>query len=82
VKKKSEKGKKLRHTIYAVYYTVHLPLPQYNVRIRDSTTATATIAQLSKSLRLKITRIDVDVKAVMNSNREQGHQSHTPHYQK
>jgi hypothetical protein len=38
--------------------------------------------QLSISLRLKITRIDVDVNAVINSNRKQAHQSHTPHYEK
>jgi hypothetical protein len=38
--------------------------------------------QLSNSLRLKITRIDVDVNAVINSNRKQAHQSHTPHYEK
>jgi hypothetical protein len=37
---------------------------------------------LSNSLRLKITRIDVDVNAVINSNRKQAHQSHTPHYKK
>jgi hypothetical protein len=35
--------------------------------------------QLSNSLRL--TRIDVDV-IVINSNRKQAHQSHTPHYEK
>jgi hypothetical protein len=38
--------------------------------------------QLSNPLRLKITRIDVDVNAVINSNRKQMHQSHTPHYEK
>jgi hypothetical protein len=38
--------------------------------------------QLSNSLLLKITRIDVDVSAVINSNRKQAHQSHTPHYEK
>jgi hypothetical protein len=38
--------------------------------------------QLSNSLRLKITRIDVDVNAVINRNRKQAHQSHTPHYEK
>jgi hypothetical protein len=38
--------------------------------------------QLSNSLRLKITRIDVDVSAVMNSNRKYAHQSHMPHYEK
>jgi hypothetical protein len=38
--------------------------------------------QFSKSLLLKITRIDVDVNAVINSNRKQTHQSHTPHYEK
>jgi hypothetical protein len=38
--------------------------------------------QLSNCLRLKITRIDVDVDAVINSNRKQAHQSHTPHYEK
>jgi hypothetical protein len=38
--------------------------------------------QLSNSLRLKITRTDVDVNAVINSNRKQAHQSHTPHYEK
>jgi hypothetical protein len=38
--------------------------------------------QLSNSLRLKITRIDVDVNAVINSNRKQAHESHTPHYEK
>jgi hypothetical protein len=32
--------------------------------------------QLSSFLRLKITRIDVDVNAVINSNRKQAHQSH------
>jgi hypothetical protein len=103
----------------------YLPLPQYIIWIRDSTTTTAKIGnqqtcpilstealkvllpfsssyicevgfsamvgmktklrnklQLSNSLRLKITRIDVDVNAVINSNRKQGHQSHTPHYEK
>jgi hypothetical protein len=35
--------------------------------------------QLSNSLRLKITRIEV---GVINSNRKQAHQSHTPHYEK
>jgi hypothetical protein len=38
--------------------------------------------QLSNSLRLKITRIDVDVNAVINSNRKQARQLHTPHYEK
>jgi hypothetical protein len=38
--------------------------------------------QLSNSLRLKIARNDVDVNAVINSNRKQAHQSHTPHYEK
>jgi hypothetical protein len=38
--------------------------------------------ELSNSLRLKITRIDVDVNAVSNSNRKQARQSHTPHYEK
>jgi hypothetical protein len=38
--------------------------------------------QLSNSLRLKLTRIDVDVNDVINSNREQAHQSHMPHYDK
>jgi hypothetical protein len=38
--------------------------------------------QLSNSLRLKITRIDVDVNVVIDSNRKQAHQSHTPHYEK
>jgi hypothetical protein len=38
--------------------------------------------QLSKSLRLKMTRIDVDVNAVINSKRKQAHQSHTAHYEK
>jgi hypothetical protein len=38
--------------------------------------------QLSNSLRLKISRIDVDVNAVINSSRKQAHQSHTPHYKK
>jgi hypothetical protein len=33
--------------------------------------------QLSNSLRLKITRIDVDISAVISSNRKQVHQSHT-----
>jgi hypothetical protein len=28
------------------------------------------------------TLIDVDVNAVINSNRKQGHQLHTPHYEK
>jgi hypothetical protein len=37
---------------------------------------------LSNSLRLKITRIEMDVNGVINSNREQAHQSHTPHYEK
>jgi hypothetical protein len=32
--------------------------------------------QLSNSLRLKITRVDVDVNAVINSNRKQAHHSH------
>jgi hypothetical protein len=34
------------------------------------------------SLRLKITRIVTDANAVINSNRKQAHQSHTPHYEK
>jgi hypothetical protein len=38
--------------------------------------------QLSNSLRLKITRIDVDAIVVINSNRKQAHQSHTSHYEK
>jgi hypothetical protein len=38
--------------------------------------------QLSNSLRLKTTRIDVDVNAVISSNRKLAHQSHTPHYEK
>jgi hypothetical protein len=38
--------------------------------------------QLSNSLRLNIARIYVDVNSVMNSNRKQAHQSHTPHYEK
>jgi hypothetical protein len=38
--------------------------------------------QLLNSLRLKITRTDVDVNVVINSNRKQEHQSHTPHYEK
>lgn len=36
--------------------------------------------KLSNSLRLKITKIDVDVNAVINHNRKQAHISHTPHY--
>jgi hypothetical protein len=35
--------------------------------------------QLSKCLRLKITRIDVDVNAIINSNRKRSHKSQTPH---
>jgi hypothetical protein len=38
--------------------------------------------QFSNSLRMEITRTDVDVNAVINSNRKQAHQSHTPHYKK
>jgi hypothetical protein len=38
--------------------------------------------QLSNSLRLKITRIEVDVNAVINSNRKPAYQSHTPHCEK
>jgi hypothetical protein len=38
--------------------------------------------QLLNSLRLKITRIEVDVNAVINSNRKQVQQSNTPHYEK
>jgi hypothetical protein len=38
--------------------------------------------QLSNSLRLKITRIDVEVNAVINNNRKQAHQSYTPRYEK
>jgi hypothetical protein len=38
--------------------------------------------QLLNSLSLKITRTDVDVSAVINSNRTQAHQSHTLHYEK
>jgi hypothetical protein len=38
--------------------------------------------QFSNALRLKITRIDVEVNAVINSNRKQAHQSHTAHYEK
>jgi hypothetical protein len=38
--------------------------------------------QFSNPLRLKITRIDVDVNAVINSNRKLAHPSHTPHYEK
>jgi len=36
--------------------------------------------KLSNSLRLKITKIDVDVIAVINHNTKQAHTSHTPHY--
>jgi hypothetical protein len=39
-KTKLKKGKKIRHIIYAVYYTAYLPLPAYIIRIRDSTTTT------------------------------------------
>jgi hypothetical protein len=38
--------------------------------------------QLWNPLRLKVTRIDMDVNAVINSDRKQAHQSHTPHYEK
>jgi hypothetical protein len=38
--------------------------------------------QFSNSLRLKIIRIDLDVNAVINSNRQEVHKSHTPHYEK
>jgi hypothetical protein len=38
--------------------------------------------QLSNSLRLKITRIVVDVNSVINNNRKQSYQSRTPHYEK
>jgi hypothetical protein len=38
--------------------------------------------QLSNSLRLKITRTDMDINAIINSNRKQMHQSHMPHYEK
>ncbi|XP_066465575.1 zinc finger BED domain-containing protein 5-like [Tiliqua scincoides] len=38
--------------------------------------------QLSNSLRLKITNIDVDINAVINSNRKQAHPSHKPHLEK
>jgi hypothetical protein len=38
--------------------------------------------QLSNSLRLETTSIDVDVNAFINSNRKQAHQSHTPHDEK
>ncbi|XP_066480661.1 zinc finger BED domain-containing protein 5-like [Tiliqua scincoides] len=38
--------------------------------------------QLSNSLRLKITNINVDVNAVINSNRKQAHPSHRPRYKK
>jgi hypothetical protein len=38
--------------------------------------------QLSNSLRPKITRTEVDVNDVINSNRKQEHQSHTPHDEK
>ncbi|XP_013793863.1 protein FAM200A-like [Limulus polyphemus] len=36
--------------------------------------------QLSNSLRLKLTHIDVDVNAILDSNKKQAHPSHTPHY--
>lgn len=36
--------------------------------------------QLSHSLRLKVTKIDVDVGAVINNSRKQAHSSHTPNY--
>lgn len=38
--------------------------------------------QLPNSLRLKITNIDVDINAVINSNRKQAHPSHKPHLEK
>jgi hypothetical protein len=44
---------KLRHIIYAVYYTVYLLHPQHIIRIRDSTTTTAKIGnrlQLSAAI--------------------------------
>jgi hypothetical protein len=40
-----------------------------------------TKLEKGKKIRQK-TRIDVDVNAVINSNRKQAHQSHTPHYEK
>lgn len=36
--------------------------------------------QLSNTLRLKITNVNVDVKDVICKNRKQAHSSHTPHY--
>jgi len=36
--------------------------------------------QLSHSLRLKVSKIDVDVGAVINNSRKQAHSSHTPNY--
>jgi hypothetical protein len=75
--------KKTRHIIL---YGVSPPLAVYytdsgfdNDHREDRQSAAA---QLSNSLRLKITRIDVDVNAVINSNRKQVYQSHTPHYEK
>jgi len=35
---------------------------------------------LTNSLRLKITKIDVDANNVINHNRKQAHISYTPHY--
>jgi hypothetical protein len=82
MKTKLEKNKKITH----ILYSVPPPPPVYytdsgfdNDHSEDRQSAAA---QLSNSLRLKITRTDVDVNAVINSNRKQAHQSHTPHYEK
>jgi hypothetical protein len=89
VKKTKQNYKRVKnkaHNIRRILYGVSPPPPVYYTDSGfdndPSEDRQSTAAQLSKSLRLKITRIDVDVNAVINSNRKQAHQSHTSHYEK
>jgi hypothetical protein len=72
--------------IHHILYGVSPPPPVYytdsGFDIDHSDDRHSATTQLSNSLRLKITRTDVDVNAAINSNRKQAHQSHTPHYEK
>jgi hypothetical protein len=69
---KIRKEYKIRHIIYALYYTAYLP-PTPPVYFTDSG---------FDNDHSEITRIEVDVNAVINSNRKQAHQSHTHHNEK
>jgi hypothetical protein len=69
-----------------ILYGVSPPPPVYYTELwcdnDHSKDRKSAAAQLSISLRLKITRPGVDVNTVTNSTRKQVHQSHTPHYEK